>query len=161
MNTSNLKTGDILHCQGRGLIPRLIRWATGSDWSHTAIFVEMWGQPYIIEAQRRGVYPKHYDVWMKRYGYYYKVHRSPIVPDPVIFSKIAMSASGTQYDFWSLLVRQPIRLIFGRWRKKQNESHKFYCSEFAAWCHDITRYEKFTPDDLHSYCMMYGWEVVE
>ena len=50
-----LKTGDVLHCRGKKLISKMIRWATKSQINHTALFILIWGEPYIIDAQDNGV----------------------------------------------------------------------------------------------------------
>ncbi len=59
----NLKPGDILICRGDRFISKLIMKATHSHWSHTALYVELWGQPSIIEAQSKGIFPKLFVDW--------------------------------------------------------------------------------------------------
>jgi len=136
-------------------------WATKSKWSHTAIFIEIWGQPYVIEAQRNGVNVKSYYEWLKKYGYYFEISRSPYLSDHKLFSINAMSVVGvTGYDFVSLLVRYPWKIITGAWRKKKVESDKFYCSEYAMWTHDVELSYRMSPQDVYEYCEMDGWEVI-
>jgi len=38
-----LKTGDILNCTGKKLLSKIIKMFTKSRFSHTAIFIEIWG----------------------------------------------------------------------------------------------------------------------
>jgi len=165
MYPENLKTGDIIHCRGKRLIPKLIMWATKSTISHTALFIEIWGQPYIIEAQRNGVNVKPWDAWRTKYGYEFLIHRSN---DTFLQAKIkrfsvrAMSKVGTTgYDFTSLLIRHPWRLITGKWRKRKFEHDKMYCSEYVAWTHGIEHFYRMTPSDLFEYCKMKNFQIIE
>ena len=54
LNIDELKTGDVLHCRGKSLLSKIIRWATKSEINHTALFIWIWGEPYIIDAQDNG-----------------------------------------------------------------------------------------------------------
>lgn len=65
MNPTFLKTGDILHCSGKKLLSRLIKKATKSKFSHSAVFIEIWGQPYILDAQIDGVNVRPLNDWLK------------------------------------------------------------------------------------------------
>lgn len=160
---SKLKTGDVLHCRNNRILSRLIRWATRSEWSHTAIFIEVWGQPCVIEAQANGVNVKTFENWQKKYGYTYKVHRDMFIGNDKAFSKRAMSKAGvTGYDLVSLFIRQPWKIITGSWRKKPNEGDKMYCSEYVAWCHRIIGHYQMSPDDLHEYLENHeNWTVID
>lgn len=155
MHPSTLKTGDILHCTGKRVISKLIRLATKSQFSHSAIFIEIWGQPYVIDAQKNGVNLKPWDAWVEEYDYTFKVSRKiyPAV-EPKTFSMRALEKVGlTAYDFESLLIRQPWKLITGKWKSRgKKEEFKMYCSEYAAWCHDIPKWWEMSPDDLYNYC---------
>jgi hypothetical protein len=86
MNPTNLKTGDILHCTGKRLLSRLIRKFTKSKFSHSALFIEIWGQPYIIDAQRDGVHVRPWNDWCNQYNYTILAHRSPKVIDYIELS---------------------------------------------------------------------------
>lgn len=150
-----LETGDILHCNRKGILSFLIRKATKSNFNHSAIVVEIWGQIYIIDSQRDGTDLRPFDVWTKKYKYTYKISRNIFVNRDE-FAKRALSRVDTGYDFTSLLIRKPLHLIFGRWKKKEDETKRFYCSEFAAWCHKIERSDIMTPNDLYNYCQEHG-----
>jgi len=161
MNPFNLETGDVLHCTGHGLLARLIMFATKSRFSHTAIFIEIWGQPYIIEAQSNGVNVKSYDEWLNKYGYTFEAHRNPNRASEEIFSVHAMSKVGvTGYDFVSLLIRKPIQLITGKWRKIRNEDDKMYCSEYAMWAHRIEQSYRMSPEDVFEFCKKNNWQKI-
>jgi len=133
-----------------------------SKWNHTAVFIEIWGQPYIIDAQKNGVTPKAYDKWMEEYGYFWMAHRNPSLTDHEAFSIKAMSVSGiTGYDFTSLLIKQPWKIITGSWKKKDDESERMYCSEYAMWTHGIEKAYRMSPEDAFQYCHDHNWEFVK
>lgn len=164
MNPTNLKTGDVLHCRGKRLLSRLIMWTTKSKWSHTAIFIEIWGQPFILEAQREGVRPINYYEWLKKYGYYFEVSRNEyLMVNDHDWSLHAMSKSGVAgYDFVSLLIRQPIHLLTGKWKKQKVEDDRMYCSEYAMWCHYVTKSYRMTPQHVYEYTHnTKGWNDVK
>lgn len=153
-----LQTGDILHCTGKGIISRMIMWATKSNFSHTAVFLEIWGQPYIIEAQKNGVNVKTLEEWQKKYNYKYIVHRNPCLINTHRYSIRAMSIVGvTGYDFISLLLRQPLSLITGRWARERKPEDKMYCSEYAMWTHGVSGSKRMTPQDAHDHCIKNKW----
>lgn len=154
----NLKTGDILHCRGKGFLSWMIRWITNSEFNHTAVYIEIWGQPYIIEAQKNGVNVKHYDGWIRKYGYYYEAHRKPFYFDQREYSTRAMRKVGlTGYDFGGVIFRQPWLIITGNWHKKRNEGEKMYCSEYVMWTHGVVESYKMSPDDVYQYCKRESW----
>ena len=163
MKTENLKTGDVLHCRGKSLLSRLIIWATKSTWSHTALFIEIWEQPYILEAQRKDVHAIPYDEWLKKYGYDFEVSRNRNLTDYRLFSINAMSKLGTTgYDFASLFVRGPWLLITGKWKKKKFEGDKMFCSEYVLWAHDVEKSYRMTPHQVYEYCIaVNGWDSIE
>lgn len=153
-----LKTGDILHCSRKGVLASVIRFATKSKLNHTAIFIEIWGEPCIIEAQGNGVNIKTFESWVKKYGYKYEVSRSPKDFDVKKYSIHAMSKVGvTGYDFASLFFRQPFRLITGNYNVKKDETKKMYCSEYAMWTHGIEKSYRMSPQDVWIYCKNNNW----
>jgi hypothetical protein len=157
------KTGDIFHCRSYGVIGRLIRWATGSIFNHSAVYIEIWGQGYIIDSQRKGTNLIPFEEWEAKWNYKYVVHRDPFLTDHKYFSLRALSKSGnTGYDFASLLIRHPISLLTGRWKHKgDKEEKRMYCSEYVAWCHHIEGSYRMTPQDLYEYCTVNNFEVIK
>ena len=130
MNPTALKTGDILHCSSKRLISKLIKKATKSNFSHTALFIEIWGQPYVIDAQKDGINVRPWDAWMEKYNYDLVIHRSTDLVNEKTFAQRALTKVGhTGYDFEGLLLRQPIELITGKWLEKGDKNVKMYCSE--------------------------------
>lgn len=150
---TNLKTGDVLHCRNNRLISRLIRLATKSKWSHTAIYMEVYGVPCIIEAQSNGVNIKTFENWEKEYGYYWEAHRNLNLGNETAFRYRVMDKAGvTGYDFDDLLIKHPWRILTGKWRREPNEDEDMYCSYFAMWSHRVPDAYKMRPDEAFDYC---------
>jgi hypothetical protein len=163
VNTQDLQTGDILHCKGKTLLSKAIRWATKSKINHTALFISIWGEPYIIDAQDNGVNLKPFDEWVQKYGYEFVVHRSSKKLDEKKIAVKAMSKIGlTAYDFEGLIVKQPIELVTGKWKKKKGdkENDKMYCSEFVAWVYGLNDSYRTSPEDLLEYCKAEGFKEI-
>jgi uncharacterized protein YycO len=162
MNPSNLKTGDVLMCSSNRLISRLIKWATKSEYSHAAIFIEVWGQPFVMDAQKDGINIRPWDAWMNKYNYEIEVLRTSSKFDPKDLSLRAATKSGsTGYDFASLIWRHPVEIITGSWRQNSNKERRMTCSEFVAWVYAINRSYKMSPQDLYDWCRMnYFYQVI-
>jgi hypothetical protein len=163
LNLETLKTGDVLHCRGNRLISKLIRWATKSQINHTALFIWIWDEPYIIDAQDNGVNVKPLQSWLDEYKYNFVIHRRP---KPIAEKKIATKAMSkvglTAYDFEGLLIKQPIALLTGKWNKKakNHEEDKMYCSEFVSWVYGLDESYKMTPKDFLKYCNENNWDEI-
>ncbi|MEY2869856.1 MAG: hypothetical protein RIR01_2358 [Bacteroidota bacterium] len=158
-----LKPGDILHCSGNRLISKLIKLFTKSKVSHTALYIEIWGQPYIIDAQKDGVNVRPFEEWQKKYKYFYIINRNPLLTkeDGEVISKRALSKVGhTAYDLESLLIRQPWKLLTGNWKEAGNKEEKMYCSEFVAWVYEIPDYFKMSPEDLFNWCKLRNYQTL-
>lgn len=151
MKTTELKTGDILHCKGKSLLSKLIMFFTSSKFSHSALVVETWGQLYVVDAQKNGVNPRPLLDWIKHYNYDVKVSVPIVEFDVKAFSIKCFSKVGfTPYDFVSFLVYQPYYLITGKWVGKTNENANgsMYCSEFVGWIHQSPNYWELSPKDI-------------
>jgi hypothetical protein len=146
----DLRTGDILHCKSKGLISFLISFFTKSDITHTALFISVWGEPFIIDAQKDGVNLRPFDEWLKKYNYTYIVSRPIGIEEKSLAFKAMKKLGITGYDYVSLLLKYPIHFIFKKWLK--NSEQKMYCSEYVAWVLDIENYERLSPVDLYDYC---------
>jgi hypothetical protein len=163
INTDEFKTGDVLHCRGKSLLSKAIRWATKSEINHTAIFIWIWGEAYIIDAQDNGVNVKPFENWIDEYGYSFVVQRAKKKISEKRIAVKAMSKVGlTAYDFEGLLLKQPIELLTGNWRKKRGkgENAKMYCSEFVAWVYGLEESYRTSPQDFLEYCKREDFETV-
>ena len=156
-----LATGDILHCTGKRLISKLIRKFTKSRFSHTAIFIELWGQPYVIDAQKDGVNVRPWSEWRKEYDYKFIASRPPACNEKEFAIKAMSKVGFTAYDLEGLLIRQPWELLTGKWRNRGNkEDDVMYCSEYAAWCHNFPEFYRMSPEDVWNYCEANNWQIV-
>ena len=151
-----LKTGDILNCSGKNLLSKIIKLFTKSRFSHTAIFIEIWGEQFIMDAQKDGIQLRPFKEWVKKYNYDYEIRRAPYELNQVNFSKRMTSRLGTPYDVKSLVIGQPIEIFTSKWVTDKHEDYtkKMYCSEFVAWCYGVQEYYKMSPQDL------YEWQLL-
>lgn len=157
-----LESGDILICTSNRPIPTLIKWATKSKWTHTSQYFKVDNVDYIIEAQMDGIHLKLFKDWEEKYKYEYIVYRrKSFGKDPKMaemeleriknraFSKIW----ATGYDFVSFCLRQPLKLITGKfkYRGEEREVERMICSEYTAWIYELRGWWKMTPDDVEKY----------
>lgn len=163
MNPTKLKTGDILHCTGTRLVSKLIMKFTRSKFSHTAMFIEIWGQAYVIDAQKDGVNVRPFDVWKNKYGYVFEVHRLENEPDYKALAIRSLTKVGnTSYDFESLILKHPFRLITNSfWKVDKNEYNRMTCSEYVAWVYGAERAYRLSPEDLYNWCLINNFTKVE
>jgi uncharacterized protein YycO len=156
MNPTNLKTGDILHCTGNKFISRAIMKLTKSKFSHTALFIEIWGQPYVIDAQKDGVNLRPWDAWREQYNYTFIAHRSPDGElDRIALSKRALTKVGhTAYDFESLIFRHPMQIATGKWEDKKDPYEKMTCSEYVMWVYGMEKAYRISPENVYRWCVM-------
>jgi len=155
------KSGDIFICRGHSWISKAIRWATKSYYNHAAIYIEIWGRPYMMDSSSKGTNLVPFDEWENIFRFEYVVYRNSKLKDYKAFNIKAVSKSGhTAYDFHSLLLRYPIKILTGKWRYKgDKETERMYCSEYTAWCHDIKDNYRMSPEDLLGYCKVFFDEV--
>lgn len=144
-----MKDGSILHCYSDGFLARAIRRFTRSRVNHTALVIEVWGETFIIDAQRDGVNLRPLKEWQKKYNYNY------IISEPKTFTKeqkqLAISMVGhTPYDFASLLWYQPLYILFGKWygKRKGDAKNRMFCSEFVAWVYELENWWKLSPQEV-------------
>ena len=138
MKTKNIKTGDILLVATDSWVGRSIRKVTKAEWSHAGIFVWLWGELFVVEAEMKGV---QLTKWSdEKYnsgdpkGRKLKYLRSI---EPIDEKEIAMLmlpyVGSENYDYLSLIY-QMIYQFTGKWiGRKSNGDNKFYCSEFVAF----------------------------
>lgn len=147
-----LQTGDVLHCRRNTFIAKCIKLFTKSRFNHTAMVVEIWGVICIIDSQNDGTNIRTFEQWKKKYNYKYEVTTLNLSDqEKREMSKKALSMVGvTKYDFVSLLIWQPMYILFGKWHGKKNASanKRMYCSEFVAWVLGLDRYWALSPQDV-------------
>lgn len=160
--THVLKTGDILHCSGKGIIARLIQRFTKSKHSHTAIFVSVWGQDYIIDAQSDGVNLRPFEAWRKKFNYQFEVTRTATITEREFALKALSKVGVTAYDFGSLVIKQPWMLLTGEFAQgKKDPEAKMYCSEYVAWCHGWDSFYRMNPKNVYNRALEMGHKVID
>lgn len=149
---NHLQPGDILHCWRNTFLSKAIRFATRSRFSHTALFVVLDGEPFIIDAQNDGVQLRPFYAWINEYKYKFIVTRQPndFQSYKFITKRRALSKIGTTgYDFESLIIRFPYKLITGKWKVKSNEDERMCCGEFVMWVYQVAESYKMSPEDAY------------
>jgi hypothetical protein len=149
-----LQNGDILICTSNRFIPSLIKLATKSKWTHTAQYFEVEGIPGIIEAQMDGINWKPLIEWQNKYGYEFIVYRRErLIKVDWLYDRAFSKAGHVGYDFVSFVLRQPFKLLTGKWkyRGEHREVKRMICSEYTAWIYDIKFWWKLTPDDVERF----------
>lgn len=148
--TKTLKTGDVILTHGTSFLARAIRYFTRSEFNHAILVVEIWGDKFLLEAQKEGLVIN--TIPESLTNKQFKILRAKTYADglPVEKAKelamFVMPMVGKhRYDFGSLLVAQPIKQIFNVWvgRRNAKASKRLYCSEFIALVYN--RMFKFFP----------------
>lgn len=157
-----LKDGDVLHCQGSRTLSKLIRWFTRSTYSHTALFITIDGNPFVIDAQKDGVQVRAFESWQKDYNYKVVAHRAKFTESSVMkLKERALSKVGTTaYDFEGLILKSPIELLTGKWKKKPVEDERMFCSEYVMWVFNAEHSYRMNPQDAYDWCWKNDFEIV-
>lgn len=150
-STKDLQNGDILICTADRFIPKLIKFFTKSEYNHAAIFTRPFDKDGIIEAQTDGINWKPLKYWVDKYQYKFIVYRC-LAYNNEYRKEIARRAfekcGNTGYDFESFIIRQPLNIVHGIWKQKEEEDKRMICSEFVGWVYEFKGWEKMTPKDL-------------
>lgn len=121
-------TGDILFVEGTGLVSKLIKWVTGGNWSHTALFLD---DETLIETEWN---TKCRIIKIQDTDYLTKNHEIIHVPfdkeDRELLNVAIYPFLGAKYDYW-LLVKLFFKHVFKIGFKK-NSPQKVVCSELVA-----------------------------
>lgn len=147
---NKFKTGDILLCEGRGLIAKGISLFTKSRTTHTANAINFDGMIYILDAQRKGVQMLPFERWQKIYNYKFTTYEKLFIADREVWEKKfilkAFNQLGKKYDYELLLREFPISILKKNDVKdKFRANGKFICSELTAWLHGWKNPEDFSP----------------
>jgi hypothetical protein len=159
----NIKTGQIISVhtpfvayKPHRYLSSAIRLFTNSFWSHTGIFIWVYGTLCVAEADPK-VKITPFREWCKDKIIKVSQCRLPIPISENRIANIILSKQGfTNYDFSSLLFFQPIYQLTGIWlgrTYKKKADTKLYCSEYVAWCYNqyngmFIDYYKISPSDL-------------
>jgi len=165
MQLDQIQTGDIIHCRGTRLISRLIMRCTKSEWSHTALAIRIDGKLFIVDAQKDGVNLRPFELWDQKFNYEMLVCRSAQASYKYSHKYLMERALGkvgvTAYDFETLFIRYPWKLISGKWRNRgDKEDDKMVCSEFIAWTYSIPNWFKMSPRNVYEWCIENRFEMI-
>ncbi|MBI1837796.1 MAG: hypothetical protein HYR91_11095 [Flavobacteriia bacterium] len=148
--------GTILNCKGHSLISEGISFMTNSEITHSAIFIIYKGLPHVIDAQKDGVQLRNFQKWQLKHNYSIIANEIQWNNDPYDLAYPILGATG--YDFESLIIRQPIKLVINKitgqnltLRRKKNESTRMTCSEFIATILDLPNPQNWTPGMIYEY----------
>ncbi len=133
----------------------MIRRATKSEWSHTSLVVHIWGQPYIVEMQSKGVELISYPEWINKWGYEYIEYLMPETTDGRVLAVRALAIVGkrTKYDYFTFLFRIPWKLATKDYKFKgeKKETKRMICSQLTGYLHSLPEWWKMTPDDQQKF----------
>ena len=152
----NLKHGDILVCRRDSILSNIIRKATKSEWSHTAIVIEIWRKLYIVDMQRKGVELNTVEDWNNKWNYDYVIYRNKnigLVHAGIAKRAIRKVGRKVKYDKFTFLFRVPWKLKTGRYkyRGEEIETKRMICSQLTGWIWNMTNWWEMTPDDQVKY----------
>jgi len=141
MKIENIKTGDVFLSATDSWIGKVIRKITKAKWSHAGIFVWLWGELFVIEAEKHGIQLMKWSD--KKYNNGNPKNRKLLYLKPKIemdekgIAVLMLSYVGTRdYDYVALL-EQIIYQYSGKWiGRKEKGDNKFYCSEFVAFIYN-------------------------
>jgi hypothetical protein len=125
----------------------LIRFLAGCPYNHVAMFWEADGEPFIVEADGRGICATHYNVWLRR-----AKRETTIIPLECAAESFALHL-GKSYDYWSLLWFCTLKLIRRKWYGKdyQGGQQKMYCFELVAYAHGVPNANQILPREFLDY----------
>jgi len=156
----SLNTGDILLVNSKGFLPRAIQLFQGNEYNHAAMYVSIWDEPFVAEADKKGVQFTHLDHYTSNPDRYKLMFLKPnFYIDERQFALQATSLAGSvNYDFINLFIHQSIKMVTGKWigRKGKKASNRFICGEFVAYvyceCTETVFQEwwNIAPKDLYN-----------
>lgn len=154
-----LKSGDILHCTGKSIISKIIMFVNNTDISHTAMFISIWYEPYIIESSFWRVRLIPYQKWIKNFNGTFQISRILDIDEKEVCSK-AMNMINIPYNYFFLIKKllESINLInfiekiskfFNIAIFEYKYNNRLVCSMLVGFAHNIDKWEKMTPKDLY------------
>lgn len=136
----------------------IIRHLTSSYYDHTGIILVENGITYVVEAQfDSGIVKVKFEDWINDTEKVVCVYRrKKPVHDPIIASVIKSHIDKKRYDYLALFqqawyqIRRRLKqnVDYNGYTKNGKATDRFYCSEFAAYCHDLDDWWKFVPGDF-------------
>jgi len=140
----------VLNCYRNKIVSKLIRLATRSKYSHTAFKFDLYGTAFVIESQKKGVYLIPFKDWRTKYKYKFDSIVLHEANQTKTKAKALSYCGHTNYDFFSLNIAHPIKILTGVWigKKGYRALDKMTCSEYVATVLDLPNAHDMTPDEL-------------
>jgi len=142
MGINDIKTGDILMVATDGWIGRAIRKVTKAEWSHAGLFIWIWGELFVIEAEKHGIQltkfsdKKYNNGNSKGRKLLYLRSNDELISEKEIAMIMLPYVGSRDYDYKGL-IDQLIYQYTGKWiGRKEKGDNKFYCSEFVAFIYN-------------------------
>lgn len=129
-------------------IGRIIRYFINIEYNHAAIYYK----GVLFESNKFGVDVRslksysNKDKWvvLKLRVDLSETHKSKLL------DRMLKLSANSKYDYWNLLIWQPIYRVFGKWVGKSDTPNKMLCSEFVArvYAEFFDEPEKVSPSEL-------------
>lgn len=135
--------GDVIFVKGTGLVSRMIRFVTGGEWSHCAIFLD---DNTLLETEWS---TKCRIINIEDTDYLEKEHEVISIPltqeQKELLQVVTYMTLGKKYDFW-LILKLLIKCLF-RTKIKKNSYETLVCSELVGYV--LLSLGIFTYDEVH------------
>jgi hypothetical protein len=134
---SQIKNGDVLMYRGRSLESTIIRWVTGSNYSHAGLAAWWNGRLMVLEAVGKGVVvsplSQNVRAYRGRVEWFTSVEEIS-ENERLRLIEFAQQDLGKEYTLWRALILG-IRVLFGRnmeTRDKLRREKRLFCSHYVA-----------------------------
>ena len=166
IDISEINTGDILLVSSKSKLSTLIQKFEGGKWSHSAIFWWVYGELFVIEADK-------YGIAITKFSDYLNSNSDLLILKPTFkvdgseYGKFMLPYIGhTPYNYFDLFIVQPIYILSNKkiWLGDKNTS-RFMCSEFIAFVYNhfnsliFEDWSKLTPEDLFDSIFFKHFEI--
>lgn len=160
-----MNTGDIILLRSKGIIPSIIRFITNSYYNHAGIIIKINDIFYVSEADKYGIKLTPFNGYKERYGEILimeRIHKITEQQEKDLINFVLYHTTEYKYDYFSFLIRFPIRYLFERlfkktlWIKDKNPYKRFTCSEWVCYVVKNIFNDKWTencsyisPEDIY------------
>ena len=138
------------------ILSRLIRWVTGGVVSHTFLVFEMYGRPWLLEAEWDGIVVTPMEKF-KAHNNIVKIFPVASLTDKDI--SLAMDMLGEAYDYtgvFGIIITKFGDIFKKKWRNPLNNTKALFCSEMVTKVLQNAQYpgsdilipENTSPQDL-------------
>lgn len=130
----------------------LIRLFTKSKYNHVGLFIESWGEMFLIEAIGKGVIVRPC-TYMNRPGNDILILEPNFDYDSKELSKKVTKQLGKSYNYKLLILEQAWYRLTGDWWGRTNVNHNqeksFVCSSLIAWAFCFPEWWKWSAKEFY------------